>query len=38
MPENKVDEVFNKRSLTHTVKEVPEPGTDGHAYIDGSKI
>jgi hypothetical protein len=37
MPENKFDEVFNKRSLTRTVKEVPEPGNDGHALIDGSK-
>ena len=37
MPENKFDEVFNKRSLTRTVKEVPEPGADGHALIDGSQ-
>lgn len=37
MPENKVDEVFNKRSLTRTVNELPEPGTDGRANIDGSK-
>jgi hypothetical protein len=37
MPEDKVDEVFDKRSLTRTVKILPEPGTDGHALIDGSK-
>jgi hypothetical protein len=37
MPENKIDEVFNKRRLTPTVKDVSEPGTDGHALIDGSK-
>ena|SRR5215813_1046031 len=37
MPENKIDEVFNKRSVTRTVKEVPEPGSDSHALIDGSK-
>ena len=37
MPENKADEVFNKRSLTQTVRKVPEPGIDGHALIDGSK-
>lgn len=37
MPENKADEVFNKRSLTPTVRKVLEPGTDGHAIIDGSK-
>jgi hypothetical protein len=37
MPENKADEVFNKRSLTQTVNELPKPGTDNHALIDGSK-
>jgi hypothetical protein len=37
MHENKIDEVFDKRRLTPTVKEVSEPGTDGHALIDGSK-
>jgi len=37
MPENKVDEVFNKLSLTRTVKQVPEPGADNHAIIDGSR-
>jgi len=35
MPENKAVEVFNKRSLPRTVKEVPEPGTDGQALIEG---
>jgi hypothetical protein len=37
MPENKFDEVFDKRSRTRTVKGLPEPGTDCHAFIDGSK-
>jgi hypothetical protein len=37
MPENKFDEVFGKRSLTRTVKGLPEPGTHGHAFIDGCK-
>ncbi len=37
MPENKADEVFNKRSLTRTVNGLPEPGTDDHALINGSK-
>jgi hypothetical protein len=36
MPENKADEVFNKRSLTRTVNE-PEPGTENHALINDSK-
>jgi len=36
MPENKADEVFNKRSLTQTVNELPKPGTDNHALINGS--
>jgi hypothetical protein len=35
MPENKVDEVFNKRSLTRTVNEL-QAGTDDHALINGS--
>ena len=36
MPENKVDEVFNRWRLARAATEVPKPGADGQATIDGS--
>jgi len=36
MSDNENNEVFNRRSLTCAEKEVPDPGTDNHAAIDGS--
>src|SRR5262252_5679175 len=36
MSDNENNEVFNRRTQTRTTKEVPDPGTDNHATIDGS--
>jgi|SRR5215475_10559262 len=36
MSDNENNEVFNRRTLTCAAKEVPDPGTDNHATIDGS--
>ncbi len=36
MPDNENNEVFNRRPQTCAAKEVPAPGTDNHATIDGS--
>jgi hypothetical protein len=36
MSDNENNEVFNRRTQTRAAKEVPEPGTDNHAAIDGS--
>ena len=36
MSDNENNEVFNRRPLTCAAKEVPDPGTDNHAAIDGS--
>ena len=36
MPDNDNNEAFNRRTQTRAAKEVPEPGTDNHAAIDGS--
>src|SRR5262247_1454757 len=36
MSDNENNEVFNRRTQTRTAKEVPDPGADNHATIDGS--
>jgi len=36
MPDSENNEVFNRRPQTRAAKEVPAPGTDNHATIDGS--
>jgi hypothetical protein len=36
MSDNGNNEVFNRRPLTCAAKEVPDPGTENHAAIDGS--
>ncbi|SRR6266508_3147777 len=36
MPDSENNEVFNRRLKTCAAKEVPAPGTDNHATIDGS--
>src|SRR5215475_15416651 len=36
MPDSENNEVFNRRPQTSAAKEVPAPGTDNHATIDGS--
>jgi hypothetical protein len=36
MPDSENNEVFNRRTQTCAAKEVPDPGTDHHAAIDGS--
>src|SRR5215510_9197568 len=36
MSDNENNEVFNRRTQTCAAKEVPDPGTDNHAAIDGS--
>src|SRR5215475_12199317 len=36
MSDNENNEVFNRRTQTRATKEVPEPGKDNHATIDGS--
>jgi len=35
MPDSENNEVFNKRPQTCAAKEVPAPGTDNHATVDG---
>ena len=36
MSDNENNEVFKRRPQTCAAKEVPAPGTDNHAIIDGS--
>ena len=36
MSDNENNEVFNRRPQACAAKEVPAPGTDNHAAVDGS--
>jgi hypothetical protein len=36
MPDNENSEVFNRLAQTRAAKEVPAPGKDNHATIDGN--